>query len=175
MHPLLARRWCTHFGPGNGSGALATAARICAVRPDAVACFPHHRALFPLTPRRFKTVSKGIGFFRRHKASRKPRLNEIAQYYARQLVKIYEGKEKMYYIPDSGIPRAEAIVLGAGPAGIAAVANLLEVMDELEGNIVWVDPLFDCGSIRMYRDVQRLVSLHVARRRRPSSSFHQRL
>lgn len=52
--------------------------------------------------------------------------------------------------------RCAAVVVGAGPAGLAAVGNLLE---KQLGNIVWVDPLFQGGRVnRQYREVPRSVS-----------------
>jgi cation diffusion facilitator CzcD-associated flavoprotein CzcO len=49
--------------------------------------------------------------------------------------------------------RCAAIVVGAGPAGIAVVGNLLE--REI-GRIAWVDPFFDGGRVnRRYREVPR--------------------
>ncbi|KAL2178469.1 pyridine nucleotide-disulfide oxidoreductase-domain-containing protein [Thermothelomyces heterothallicus CBS 202.75] len=48
--------------------------------------------------------------------------------------------------------RADAIVVGAGPAGIAAVGNLVDKYPR--GNVVWVDKSFDGGSIgQLYREV----------------------
>ncbi|KAL1967121.1 hypothetical protein VTN77DRAFT_3412 [Rasamsonia byssochlamydoides] len=47
--------------------------------------------------------------------------------------------------------RCAAVVVGAGPAGIAAVGNLLE---RKIGRIAWVDPYFDGGRVnRRYREV----------------------
>jgi cation diffusion facilitator CzcD-associated flavoprotein CzcO len=46
-----------------------------------------------------------------------------------------------------------AVVVGAGPAGIAVVGNLLEMG---LSKIAWVDPYFDGGRInRKYREVPR--------------------
>jgi hypothetical protein len=46
------------------------------------------------------------------------------------------------------------VVVGAGPAGIAVVGNLLE--RQLGGKIVWIDPFFDGGRVnRKYREVPR--------------------
>jgi cation diffusion facilitator CzcD-associated flavoprotein CzcO len=46
-----------------------------------------------------------------------------------------------------------AVVVGAGPAGIAVVGNLLEMG---LSKIAWVDPYFDGGRInRQYREVPR--------------------
>ncbi|KAL4774072.1 hypothetical protein BDW60DRAFT_215494 [Aspergillus nidulans var. acristatus] len=48
-------------------------------------------------------------------------------------------------------PRCAAVVVGAGPAGLAVVGNLLE---KQLGNIVWVDPLFQGGRVDLkYREV----------------------
>lgn len=45
----------------------------------------------------------------------------------------------------------EAVVVGAGPAGIAVVGNLLE---ENKSPILWVDHLFDGGRLnKYYREV----------------------
>ena len=47
-----------------------------------------------------------------------------------------------------------AVVVGAGPAGIAVVGNLLE--RQLGGKIVWIDPFFEGGRLnRRYREVPR--------------------
>ncbi|KAL1986916.1 hypothetical protein VTN96DRAFT_5333 [Rasamsonia emersonii] len=47
--------------------------------------------------------------------------------------------------------RCAAVVVGAGPAGIAVVGNLLE---QHVGRIAWVDPYFDGGRVnRKYREV----------------------
>jgi hypothetical protein len=46
------------------------------------------------------------------------------------------------------------VVIGGGPAGIAAVGNLLEAIPH--GKIVWVDKSFEGGSIgQLYREVPR--------------------
>ena len=46
------------------------------------------------------------------------------------------------------------MVVGAGPAGIAVVGNLLE--RQLGGKIVWIDPFFEGGRLnRRYREVPR--------------------
>ncbi|KAK4173842.1 pyridine nucleotide-disulfide oxidoreductase-domain-containing protein [Triangularia setosa] len=48
---------------------------------------------------------------------------------------------------------AAAIVIGAGPAGIAVVGNLLEQIKD-DGKIVWIDEQFQGGRInRFYREV----------------------
>ncbi|RDW81762.1 uncharacterized protein DSM5745_05319 [Aspergillus mulundensis] len=48
-------------------------------------------------------------------------------------------------------PRCAAVVVGAGPAGLAVVGNLLE---KQLGTIVWVDPYFQGGRVnRKYREV----------------------
>ncbi|KAL4883655.1 pyridine nucleotide-disulfide oxidoreductase-domain-containing protein [Aspergillus karnatakaensis] len=47
--------------------------------------------------------------------------------------------------------RCAAVVVGAGPAGLAVVGNLLE---KQLGKIVWVDPYFQAGRVnRSYREV----------------------
>lgn len=46
-----------------------------------------------------------------------------------------------------------AVVVGAGPAGVAALGNLLELG---LNKIAWVDPSFDGGKInKNYREVPR--------------------
>lgn len=46
-----------------------------------------------------------------------------------------------------------AVVVGAGPAGIAVMGNLLELG---LNKIAWVDPSFDGGRVnRKYREVPR--------------------
>ena len=46
-----------------------------------------------------------------------------------------------------------AIVVGAGPAGVAVMGNLLE---RQLGPIAWVDPTFESGRVhRKYREVPR--------------------
>jgi len=48
-----------------------------------------------------------------------------------------------------------AIVVGAGPAGIAVVGNLLE---QYKSPILWVDDQFDGGRLnKCYREVPRYV------------------
>ncbi|PYI06221.1 hypothetical protein BO78DRAFT_120701 [Aspergillus sclerotiicarbonarius CBS 121057] len=48
--------------------------------------------------------------------------------------------------------KCAAVVVGAGPAGLAAMGNLLE--KQLGGKIAWVDPFFQGGRInRKYREV----------------------
>lgn len=50
--------------------------------------------------------------------------------------------------------KCAAVVVGAGPAGLAVVGNLLE--RQLAGKIAWVDPYFQAGRIhRQYREVPR--------------------
>ncbi|KKK24561.1 hypothetical protein AOCH_000412 [Aspergillus ochraceoroseus] len=57
--------------------------------------------------------------------------------------------------------RCAAVVVGAGPAGLAVMGNLLE--KQLGGKIVWVDPYFQGGRVdRKYREVPRLVFLRLA-------------
>lgn len=52
--------------------------------------------------------------------------------------------------------RCAAVVVGAGPAGLAVVGNLME--RQLGGKIAWVDPYFQAGRInRQYREVPRCV------------------
>lgn len=47
----------------------------------------------------------------------------------------------------------EAVVVGAGPAGLAAVGNLLE---QKKAPILWVDDRFNGGRLdRYYREVPR--------------------
>jgi len=49
--------------------------------------------------------------------------------------------------------RYEAVVVGAGPAGVAVVGNLLE---QKKAPILWVDNLFEGGRLnRYYREVPR--------------------
>lgn len=49
--------------------------------------------------------------------------------------------------------RCAAVVVGAGPAGLAVVGTLLE---KQLGDIVWVDPCFQGGRVnRKYREVPR--------------------
>ncbi|KAL2122395.1 hypothetical protein VTJ04DRAFT_2850 [Mycothermus thermophilus] len=47
-------------------------------------------------------------------------------------------------------PRAAAIVVGGGPAGIAAVGNFLEIFSG--GKIIWIDKSFAGGMIPQYLD-----------------------
>ncbi|PYH99503.1 hypothetical protein BO71DRAFT_405289 [Aspergillus ellipticus CBS 707.79] len=48
--------------------------------------------------------------------------------------------------------KCAAVVVGAGPAGLAVMGNLLE--KQLGGKIAWVDPLFQGGRVnRKYREV----------------------
>jgi len=46
-----------------------------------------------------------------------------------------------------------AVVVGAGPAGIATVGTLLETLPRYAGRIVWIDPKFDAGKIARYSEV----------------------
>ncbi len=56
--------------------------------------------------------------------------------------------------------RYEAVVVGAGPGGIAVVGNLLELQ---RGPILWVDDLFDGGRLnKHYREVPSSVSLPLS-------------
>lgn len=50
--------------------------------------------------------------------------------------------------------KCAAVVVGAGPAGLAVIGNLLE--RQLAGKIAWIDPLFQGGRVnRQYREVPR--------------------
>jgi NADPH-dependent 2,4-dienoyl-CoA reductase/sulfur reductase-like enzyme len=50
--------------------------------------------------------------------------------------------------------KCAAVVVGAGPAGLAVVGNLLE--RQLGEKIAWVDPYFQAGRVgRKYREVPR--------------------
>jgi alpha-1,3/alpha-1,6-mannosyltransferase len=46
----------------------------------------------------------------------------------------------------------KAVIVGAGPAGIAAVGNLLE---QQRGPLLWVDDKFEAGRLSRYRQVPR--------------------
>lgn len=62
---------------------------------------------------------------------------------------------KSYLRPFSAkkLPKYQAVVVGAGPAGIAAVGNLLE---QEKGPVLWVDELFSGGRLNQYyREVPR--------------------
>lgn len=49
--------------------------------------------------------------------------------------------------------KCAALVVGAGPAGVAVVGNLLE---RQLGTIAWIDPSFESGRVhRKYREVPR--------------------
>lgn len=49
--------------------------------------------------------------------------------------------------------KCAAVVVGAGPAGLAVVGNLER---QLGGKIAWVDPYFQAGRVgRKYREVPR--------------------
>lgn len=49
--------------------------------------------------------------------------------------------------------KCAAVVVGAGPAGVAVVGNLLE---RQLGTIAWIDPSFESGRVnRKYREVPR--------------------
>lgn len=51
-----------------------------------------------------------------------------------------------------------AVVIGAGPAGIAAVGNLLERLPKEAGQIVWIDKFgFRGGAIHRFPRVPRYV------------------
>lgn len=61
------------------------------------------------------------------------------------------GWTRMY----SSDRKYEAVVVGAGPAGLAVVGNLLEVN---KGPVLWVDDGFDGGRLnRKYREVPSYV------------------
>lgn len=52
--------------------------------------------------------------------------------------------------------KCAAVVVGAGPAGLAVVGNLME--RQLAGKIAWIDPYFQAGRVnRQYREVPRCV------------------
>lgn len=54
----------------------------------------------------------------------------------------------------SSTPRCAAVVVGAGPAGLAVIGNLLE--KQIGGKIAWIDPCFQAGRInKKYREVPR--------------------
>lgn len=56
--------------------------------------------------------------------------------------------------------RCAAVVVGAGPAGLAVIGNLLE--RQIGGKIAWIDPYFQAGRInRKYREVPRYDCLSV--------------
>lgn len=60
--------------------------------------------------------------------------------------------------PESGAApkQADAIVIGGGPAGIAAVGNLLDHLPD--ARVVWVDRSFEGGAIStLYREIPRCV------------------
>lgn len=48
-----------------------------------------------------------------------------------------------------------AVVIGAGPAGIAAIGNLLEHLPKYGGKIAWIDDTFNAGAISLYHEVPR--------------------
>lgn len=51
--------------------------------------------------------------------------------------------------------KCAAVVVGAGPAGVAVMGNLLE---RQLGSITWVDPSFEAGRVHSkYREVPRFV------------------
>lgn len=51
--------------------------------------------------------------------------------------------------------KCAAVVVGAGPAGLAVIGNLLE---RQVGKVAWIDPRFQGGRVnRKYREVPRLV------------------
>jgi len=50
---------------------------------------------------------------------------------------------------------AAAVVVGAGPAGLAAVGTLLENLPQEAGKIFWIDPEFDAGKLSKYQEVPR--------------------
>ena len=50
----------------------------------------------------------------------------------------------------------KSCVVGAGPAGVCAVGNLLEVQPPTRTKIAWIDPLFQAGRVNSkYRQVPR--------------------
>jgi hypothetical protein len=52
--------------------------------------------------------------------------------------------------------KCAAVVVGAGPAGVAVMGNLLE---RQLGSIAWIDPSFTAGRVHgKYREVPRFVS-----------------
>lgn len=52
--------------------------------------------------------------------------------------------------------KCAAVVVGAGPAGLAVIGNLLE--RQLAGKIAWIDPSFQGGRVnKQYREVPRWV------------------
>lgn len=54
---------------------------------------------------------------------------------------------------ENSLRKYEAVVVGAGPAGIAVVGNLLE---QGKSPIFWVDDLFQGGRLnKFYREVPR--------------------
>lgn len=59
-----------------------------------------------------------------------------------------------------------AVVVGAGPAGVAVLGNLLELGLT---RIAWIDPVFDGGRVNSkYREVPRYAAMnHVDRRISP--------
>lgn len=63
---------------------------------------------------------------------------------SRQCLRRYSDKVPSKY---------QAVIVGAGPGGIAAVGNLLE---QKKGPILWVDELFQGGRLnKYYREVPR--------------------
>ena len=50
----------------------------------------------------------------------------------------------------SALRSYQAAVVGAGPAGLAVVATLL---DSGASSILWVDPFFDAGRLSIYGEV----------------------
>jgi cation diffusion facilitator CzcD-associated flavoprotein CzcO len=48
------------------------------------------------------------------------------------------------------IPRYSATVIGAGPAGLAVVATLLDAGTD---SILWADPNFEAGRLSSYKEV----------------------
>lgn len=49
--------------------------------------------------------------------------------------------------------RCATVVVGAGPAGVAVVGNLLE--KQPGAKIAWIDPSFQAGRLCKYREVPR--------------------
>ena len=59
----------------------------------------------------------------------------------------------------NGIPdEYDAIVAGAGPAGIATAATLLDFAVK-SFNILWVDPAFNAGRLSLWSEVPRCLYL----------------
>lgn len=62
----------------------------------------------------------------------------------------------IYQLLNMATRKCAAVVVGAGPAGVAVMGNLLE---RQLGTIAWIDPSFESGRVhRKYREVPRFVS-----------------